>query len=91
MSEQAARSPAVARSVTRKPAAPAEKGPPRRYTPPGALARDHERMAGFLARGSSPDAPPSQASAQWFQSAWLAAYSCGGSRGMGIAPHRVPV
>src|SRR5487761_255312 len=53
--------PATEWSVTRKPAAPAEKGPPRRFTPPGALARDHERMAGFLARGSPPYAPPSQA------------------------------
>src|SRR5487761_1716771 len=53
--------PATEWSVTRKPAAPAEKGSPRRFTPPGALARVHERMAGFLACGSPPYAPPSQA------------------------------
>jgi hypothetical protein len=43
--------------------------------------------AGLLARGSPPCA--AFPVAQWLNGAWLSAYSCGGSRGTGLA-YRVP-
>jgi hypothetical protein len=68
--------------------APNERADLHRSTPPDA-PRATTLMAGLLARGSSPHA--AFPIAQWLFGAWLVAYSCGGSHGIGqTGPHRVP-
>lgn len=56
---------------------------PPRCTPPGAFARDHEqRQVSWLAGHGFQNRLPGRV-AQWLIGLKLAAYSCGGSRGIG--------